>query len=78
MRKVLKKLHKHFELIVYTSGDPDYAKAAINAIEGKQKYFQYQLTKDHCIRIMDLEYHTKDLRLLLSNRDIKDIIVVEN
>jgi hypothetical protein len=39
MKKMLKKLNKHFELILYTSGEADYARAAINAIEKKHTYF---------------------------------------
>lgn len=78
MKKILKQLAKKFELILYTSGENDYAKAALNAIEKDYKYFQHKLSKDQCMEIPDLEFHTKDLRILLSNRDIKDIIVVEN
>jgi hypothetical protein len=31
---MLRKLMQHFELLVFTSSDPDYANAAIDAIEG--------------------------------------------
>jgi len=33
MRSMLRKLVQHFELILFTSSDPDYAKAAIDTIE---------------------------------------------
>jgi len=39
MHKMLKKLSQHFELILYTSGESNYAHAAINCIEEEQKYF---------------------------------------
>lgn len=53
MHKMLQKLSQHFELILYTSGELAYGHAACNAIEGRQKYFSYRLTKDDCLLIED-------------------------
>eukprot|EP00347_Sterkiella_histriomuscorum_P007194 403349905 len=78
LRKMLRILSQNFELIAYTSGDYEYAKSALNAIERNETFFQYRLTKDNCIRIQELNYHAKDLRILLSNRDMKDIVIVDN
>ena len=36
---MLRRLVKHFELILFTSSDPDYAKAAIDVIEGHECFF---------------------------------------
>lgn len=49
MHRMLKKLADHFELIVYTSGETNYANAAIDCIEKHKKYFSYRLTKEHCL-----------------------------
>ncbi|CDW83768.1 nli interacting factor-like phosphatase family protein [Stylonychia lemnae] len=78
LRQMLKRLSQHFELIVYTSGEAEYAKSCINAIEGNESYFQYRLTKDNCVKIQELGYHAKDLRLLQIDRDLKDMIIVDN
>jgi CTD small phosphatase-like protein 2 len=67
---MLDTLSKHFELIIYTSSDSEYAKSALNTIEAETSYFSYRLTKENCIRIPEVNYHAKDLRQLLSNRDL--------
>lgn len=51
MHKMLEKLAEEFELIVFTSGEPNYANAAIDCIEKNQKFFSYRLTKEHCIKV---------------------------
>jgi TFIIF-interacting CTD phosphatase-like protein len=51
MRSMLRRLVEHFELIVFTSSDPDYAMAAIDIMEGNEKYFAYRLTKNDCITV---------------------------
>ena len=51
LRSMLRKLMQHFELLVFTSSDPEYANAAIDAIEGQQTFFQYRLTKDDCLSV---------------------------
>ena len=39
MRKMLIKLSKEFELILFTSSIPEYANAAIDFIEGSHRFF---------------------------------------
>ena len=51
MRQMLRSLSQHFELILYTSSDSDYANAVINAIEGTETFFQYRLTKENCVKV---------------------------
>lgn len=39
MRKMLRYLSKHFELILYTSSEAEYAKSAIKSIERDEAFF---------------------------------------
>ena len=39
MRSMLRHLSKDFELIVFTSSDREYAKSALDAIEGHESFF---------------------------------------
>lgn len=65
-------------MIVYTAAEKDYADSVINFIEGKEnKYFSYRLYKSQCI-IKPGEYSFKNLEVLCGNRDIKDILIVDN
>jgi len=75
---MLRQLAQHFELILYTSGDNEYAKSVTAAIESSETFFSYKMTKENCIPTDGLGFRPKDLRQLLSNRDLKDIVVVDN
>jgi TFIIF-interacting CTD phosphatase-like protein len=39
MRKILRQLKKHFELILFTSSTLEYAREAIDMIEDKERFF---------------------------------------
>ena len=39
LRHMLRTLSQHFELILYTSSESDYASAVIDAIEGDESFF---------------------------------------
>ena len=52
MHKMLKKLSQNFELILYSSGRTNYAKAVMEFVETrKNKYFQYMLFKEDCFSV---------------------------
>lgn len=52
MHKMLKKLSQNFELILYSSGRTNYAKAVMEFVETrKNKYFQYMLFKEDCFLV---------------------------
>lgn len=79
-RKMLRRLAKEFELILFTSSIADYANSAIDFIEGKERFFEYRLTKIDCVGVPQINFHIKDLRVLTlqHTRDIKDIVLVDN
>lgn len=47
-------------------------------IEADDDFFDYVLTREHCLFDRQNNLTIKDLRLLLGNRDMKDIILVDN
>ena len=70
----LAKMKNYYELIVFTSATEKYADIIINAIENKQKYFDYRLYRKHTVMYNgDL---VKDLSKL--GRDLSKIIIVDN
>ncbi len=64
----LKTLSQHFELIVYTSGEDNYANKILDQLEDKRRYFACRLTKQNCTDIKG--FQSKDLRILQGNRKI--------
>ena len=70
----LEKIKNLYELIVFTSATEKYADIIINAIENKNKIFDYRLYRKHTVMFNgDL---VKDLSKL--GRDLSKIIIVDN
>jgi Dullard-like phosphatase family protein len=70
----LEKMKNLYELIVFTSATEKYADIIINAIENKNKIFDYRLYRKHTVMFNgDL---VKDLSKL--GRDLSKIIIVDN
>lgn len=67
---------EHFELVVFTASEKNYADAIIDYIEKDKKYFSQRLYRNNCIYLHPCLY-IKDLALV-SNRNVKDIIIVDN
>ena len=77
LHEFLDDMASRYELIVYTASNKNYADAIIDYIEEKRKYFSYRLYNTQCISKPGI-YTYKYLSLLCENRDIKDIILVDN
>jgi CTD small phosphatase-like protein 2 len=79
LKEVLRELRKEFELILFTSGSRAYANAIINeVIEENDDFFDYVITREHCLVDKKNGITVKDLDILMGNRQIKDIIIVDN
>jgi len=63
--------------VIYTATDPTYADRIINRIEFPTKYFSFRLYKQQCLRLPN-GMLCKPLELLCTNRDINNIIIVDN
>ena len=67
---------EHFELVIFTASEKNYADAIIDYIEKEKKYFSKRLYRNNCIYLHPCLY-IKDLSLV-SNRNVKDIVIVDN
>ena len=70
-------MQKHYELVLYTAAEKDYANGVIRFIEGKNKIFAHKLYNAQCVQRKG-ECVFKYLDVLCENRDLKDIVIVDN
>ncbi|MDR3548668.1 MAG: HAD family hydrolase [Candidatus Pacebacteria bacterium] len=70
-------MSSRFELIVYTAANQRYADTIIDFIESKKKYFSHRLYTQQCLQNPGV-YTYKYLDLLCDNRDIQDVVLVDN
>ncbi len=77
LEEFLDDVSRKYELILYTAASQSYADTIVNYIERKKQYFAYRLYNTHCVNNPGV-YCYKYLELLTSNRNIKDIIMVDN
>ena len=64
-----------YELIIFSSGTPDYVDPIIKMIEKDEKYFDYILYRQHII-IDENGDKIKDLNLI--GRDLKNVIIIDD
>ena len=76
--EMLTALKKNFELILFTAGFDIYAETIVRELQKEEKFFDYVITREYCTPHPKGRYQVKDLILLLENRSIKDIIIVDN
>jgi len=74
---MLQSLKNDFELIVFTASVEEYANKILKIID-KDQVFDHVLYRDQCINNEKLKVMVKDLELLLGNRDLKDIVIIDN
>lgn len=74
--EALKELSNHFEIIVFTASHACYANEVLDYLDPKGQYVHHRLFRDSCIQT-DEGIYVKDLRVL-ANRDLKDVILVDN
>jgi len=77
LKEFLEDMQEFYELIIYTSADKAYADAIIDYIERNGQYFSHRLYKDQCI-IKEDKYLFKNLEILCGNRNLYDIVLVDN
>lgn len=71
--KFLRNLYPHFELIIFTAAQKQYADWIIDKIDTK-KYISYRFYRTHCQ--MSRSAHVKDLTKL--SRNLKHMLIVDN
>ena len=72
----LQELSKYYEIVVFTASHSCYANVVLDYLDPKNKYIQYRLFRENCIQTEEGIY-IKDLRVLM-NRNMKDVIIVDN
>lgn len=75
LEKCLDHLAQFYEMAVFTAADQEYADLIIDILDPEKKYFQHRMYRQHCIKCEDA--FVKDLRII-SDRDIEDIVIVDN
>lgn len=69
----LKRLHKHYELIIYTASLSKYADPLLDWLDPRN-YCAYRLFREHCTYFNGI--FVKDLSRL--DRDLKDSMIIDN
>ena len=64
-----------YELVIFSSGTPDYVDPIIKIIEKEEKFFDYILYREH-ITIDESGVSVKDLNLI--GRNLKNIIIIDD
>jgi CTD small phosphatase-like protein 2 len=75
-KECLESVNKDFEVIVFTASHKWYADVILDYIDPDKKLIQHRVYREHCIKSNDNVY-IKDLRVF-KNRDLKDMIIVDN
>jgi CTD small phosphatase-like protein 2 len=76
--KMLKILARDFELIVFTASQADYASKIVRYLDKDAELFDHLLHREQCLINEKNKIFIKDLSLLLSGRNIEDIIIIDN
>lgn len=71
----LSKANEYFEVIIFTASLKCYADAILDHLDPSGTLISHRLYRNHCFK-KDGNY-IKDLRIL-SNRDLSDIIIIDN
>jgi CTD small phosphatase-like protein 2 len=61
---------------VFTAAEKTYADLILDVIDPEKKWIKHRLYRDHCFRSEEGVY-VKDLRIV-SDRDIEDVVLVDN
>jgi CTD small phosphatase-like protein 2 len=74
-QQLLAQLALHCEIIVFTASHSCYANVVLDHLDPKKDLIQHRLFRESCIQTEEGIY-VKDLRVI--NRELKDIVIVDN
>ena len=75
---MLQELSKHFEIVVFTSGIKTYMNKIMDILDPEGKIISHGFSREYTSPNMRRNCHQKDLTCLLSNRLLKDVIIIDN
>jgi TFIIF-interacting CTD phosphatase-like protein len=76
LEDVLHYLAGMYEICVFTAGEQGYADTILDFIDADYQIIKHRLYRHHCVQAAPGVF-IKDLRVI-SDRDIKDIVIVDN
>ena len=74
-KECLIEASRHFEVIVFTASEKQYADPIISFLDPSRKLIQHRLYREHCTSVHGVL--VKDLRIL-NGRRLKDMVIVDN
>lgn len=75
-KEIIVQLSQYYEIVIFTASHACYANIVLNILDPQNKYISYRLFREHCHKTKEGIF-VKDLRVI-SNRDLKDILIVDN
>ncbi|TNV83688.1 hypothetical protein FGO68_gene5131 [Halteria grandinella] len=79
LQEMLRKLKPNFELILFTAGTEEYANTVQRTLEKHEQFFDLILSREECQKHpLRSDCVIKNLTQLLSDRQIGEIILVDN
>ena len=76
VKQCLQECSTKFQIGVFTASNKEYADSVIELIDPERELIQFRLYRENCFKT-DEGIFIKDLRVL-KNRDLKDVILVDN
>ena len=76
LRQFLTNMAKLFEIVVFTASTKAYASQVVSSIDPDGEIIRHTFSREHCLKSRN-GFLIKDLRLL-GNRDLKNIVIIDN
>lgn len=77
VKEFLENLSEHYDIVVYTASDREYAHAVVKLIDPERVVVKEILHRRHCIKT-EKGYTVKDLRLVVGTEDVSKVVLVDN
>lgn len=78
LKETLDLLNKIFEVIIWSTNQPDYTNAILNILDPSPRhYFAHVLDLSHCQKSENGSLSVKNLEVLTFNRKLENIIIID-
>lgn len=78
VNEAIKILSEYYEIILYSLGEENYVNTIVDIIDPGCQYVSFALNRNHNVIDLDEGKHLKNLKIFTCNRELKDIIIVDN
>ena len=76
-RECLEAANQHFQVVVFTASEQEYADPIIDYLDPEGKLIQARYFRPSCVRTRNPDFYIKDMRIF-HQRSLSDIILVDN